>query len=422
MTYDYVIIGAGATGLFASSELAAAGKKILVIEARERIGGRIYTITNKNFSKQVDAGAEFIHGNVPITMRLMREANLSFHEMEGEMYQIKSGVKEAHNFFDEDWELIIRRLQQLKHDIPFEQFLHQYFPTKIELHNQIKKFVEGYNAADSTKVSSFSLRDEWSQEDDPIQNRPDKGYGPLIGHLYRNAKNKGVDVRLNSPVTYIDWATTDVQVQTSSSNRYAGRKALITVPLGVLQANLIRFDPAITDYINATKEIGFGPVVKVIVEFNDRFWNDVVEKTFPSFKFIFSDQHIPTWWSQLPDKSPIITGWLAGPRLLASTSTHESVIDDMLKSLSSLLKISSSLVKDNIIETHVENWLTDPFSRGAYSYEMMNSHHAKDLLSKPIAQKLFFAGEAIYSGSHTGTVEAAFQSAHDSVKKMLSAE
>src|SRR5688572_6389235 len=107
MKFDCIIIGAGACGLMASRELTRAGKSVLLLEARNRIGGRIYTIHNHSFSTFAEAGAEFIHGDLPITSSLLREAGLPFREMEGNIYQLENGVLKKSQLFDNEWELLM---------------------------------------------------------------------------------------------------------------------------------------------------------------------------------------------------------------------------------------------------------------------------------------------------------------------------
>jgi monoamine oxidase len=416
MSYDSIIIGAGATGLYAASKLTAAGKRVLLLEARNRVGGRIYTITDARFTRPIEAGAEFVHGDVPITLSLLKEAKISFHEMTGEIFQIENGSLKESDLFDRDWPRIIDQLHQLKTDIPFEEFLQRYFPGNHQLHENIIRFVEGYNAADSSKVSSFALKEEWSAEEEPIQNRPDNGYGPLMEHLLNAALKSHLVLRLNEEVIGIDWSSEQIHVK-SSKGVYTASKVLITVPLGVLQSEKIEFTPSIPKYIGAAQQIGFGPVVKVVAELKKNFWEKYVLGKFPSFKFLFSDADVPTWWSQRPSNARIITGWLGGPKvhLFEKRNFHALA----LKSLSYLMDVGQNEMETNIEAIYIHDWLNDPFSLGAYSYDILQSKDAKKILNEPISHKIYFAGEGCYSGAHTGTVEAAFQSAEDAVKRML---
>jgi len=88
---DILIVGAGAAGLMAAFTLSKAGKKVIVLEARDRIGGRIHTLHDDLFFKHAELGAEFVHGNLPITMQLLHEAGIAYISGEGEMWQHRDG-------------------------------------------------------------------------------------------------------------------------------------------------------------------------------------------------------------------------------------------------------------------------------------------------------------------------------------------
>jgi phytoene dehydrogenase-like protein len=160
---DIIIIGAGACGLTAARELVMAGKKVCVLEARNRLGGRIYTYEGSGFSKPVEAGAEFIHGDLPFTQSLLKEAGISSYSMTGINYQVKNGQLLASENFFEDFPALQEKLTALEEDIPLSGFLDKYlFEEKYKnLCNTIIRFAEGYDAADINKVSTFALRDEW---------------------------------------------------------------------------------------------------------------------------------------------------------------------------------------------------------------------------------------------------------------------
>lgn len=211
MKYDCIIVGAGATGLMASLELTQAGRRVLLLEARDRVGGRIHTISNKGFSMPVEAGAEFIHGNLPLTMALFHSADIKYQAMKGETYQLSDDKLLKHDFFDEDWDALFKALKKVKSDLPFAQFLNERFPQEKyrSLHENIKKFVEGYNAADAKRASTLALREEWTQEDDPIQYRPEGGYTQLANFLLSRSIKQGLEIELKKEVTQIQWAATE---------------------------------------------------------------------------------------------------------------------------------------------------------------------------------------------------------------------
>jgi monoamine oxidase len=126
---DIIIIGAGICGLYAAKELSGKGKSVILLEAREAAGGRIRSI-NGNFSKAVDAGPEFIHGDLPITKALIKEAGGAFHEQNGKFYRSKNGkVKESEDMIP-GWDRLMKELKSLKKDVPLMEFLNKNFNYK----------------------------------------------------------------------------------------------------------------------------------------------------------------------------------------------------------------------------------------------------------------------------------------------------
>src|SRR5262245_36435352 len=109
MPDQIIVVGAGASGLIIARKLSEAGKRVCVIEARGRVGGRIDTMTSADFSTRIEAGAEFVHGNLPITLSLLKEAKLSYHRTSGEMWRSKNGHVHQQSDFIEDYGLFIRK-------------------------------------------------------------------------------------------------------------------------------------------------------------------------------------------------------------------------------------------------------------------------------------------------------------------------
>jgi monoamine oxidase len=421
MKYDCVIIGAGAAGLIAANKLGKAGKQVLVLEARSRAGGRIYTLSPPGFSRYIESGAEFMHGNLPLTSSLLRKANIPYTEMHGEMYQLENGDLQEYDFFNDEFELVAKALRKMRNDMPFEEFLNLEFPEEKyqSLNHNIRKFVEGYNAADIRKISSFSLRDEWLQDNDQIQYRPEGGYGRLIAFLLNENNTLNVVTKLSQIVTLIRWQVGKVETETIGGETYEASKVIITVPIGVLQTNALAISPPIPDYFNASKRIGFGSVVKFIIQFKESFWLQALSGKLASLKFLFSDAPVPTWWTQLPDKTPILTGWLGGPSASKINSNEEYLTRLALTSLAYIFKCSAEILQTQFTAFHIEDWKSDRFCPGAYSYATIETKSAKKILTSPVDNTLYFAGEGIYDGPSTGTVEAALVSGEEVARKIL---
>src|SRR5215469_6203360 len=157
----FVIVGAGAAGLMTARELARAGKKVTILEARDRCGGRIYPLPAQEFGYPAEGGAEFVHGAAPVTRALMREAGLSLLPIEGTRWGARNGAFSP-NESRLTHSALQRALSGLKTDLPVAEFLKTHFADRkySELRNAVKRMVEGYDAADPNRASTFALRDE----------------------------------------------------------------------------------------------------------------------------------------------------------------------------------------------------------------------------------------------------------------------
>src|SRR5688572_24840355 len=182
--YDVIIIGAGAAGMMAAKILCNAKKKICVLEARDRTGGRIFTLTKAGFSKPVEAGAEFIHGKLPLTIKLLKEAGIKYYETGGELWQVKNNKLIKREDFIEYADELGEKLKKINEDISIAGFLNQYFADErySKMKYSLRRYIEGYDAADINYASTLALKEEWENEDDE-QYRIEGGYGCLFEHL-----------------------------------------------------------------------------------------------------------------------------------------------------------------------------------------------------------------------------------------------
>jgi monoamine oxidase len=176
--------------------------------------------------------------------------------------------------------------------------------------------------------------------------------------------------------------------------------------------------------------MGYGEVIKFILEFSEKFWenkNVVGEKAMKKVGFIFADTIIPTWWTQAPAENPILTGWFGGPKVRQyKESTDEGLMQLAIDSLSKIFHIDHAVLVEKMVAGRVFNWAKDDFSLGGYAYESLNRKKFLKVLSIPEEDTLFFSGEALEKQStKLGTVEAALASGlstGEQVLKLLSKE
>jgi monoamine oxidase len=430
MPEEIIIVGAGASGLMIARNLLKAGKKVLVIEARAEAGGRINTIASGEFSMHLEAGAEFVHGQLPHTINLLKEAGLTYHAIEGELWNARIGGHHKQAEFIQDHQLLLKKLKELQHDMSVAEFLDLHF--KDERYHGIRAsitgFVQGYDLADVEKASAFSLREEWLSGNEEEQFRVDKGYGALIAFLKSDCERKGCSFQFHTTIKKVEWKKNEVNLISADGRQYRAEKVVITVPLGILQSNSsfkghIEFAPRLSSMIEAAKAMGYGEVIKFILEFNEPFWenkNVVGKKFVKNLGFLFSDAAIPTWWSQEPRKFPILTGWLGGPRVREMRSMNDDTLMQLaLDSLSLIFSIDHAVLNEKLVVWRVFNWAGDDFSLGGYAYNSLNRKKHLSVLKTPVASTIFFSGEALAEGPTLGTVEAALASGLHTAKQIL---
>jgi monoamine oxidase len=426
---DVIIIGAGVAGLAAGRELSESGKKIFILEARNRIGGRINTLTIPGFSTYLEAGVEFIHGEMPVTQSLLKEAGIPYYKSEGNFYTLRNGKFLESDSLGTTFSTIFEKASSLKQDLPFAKFLDQYL--KEDKYKTIREtargLAEGYDVADVQRVSTFALLEEWKDFGQSESYRIKGGHFKLAEFLYEEIKKHGGKIFLSTVVKEIRWKKDNAEVIDDKGRNFSTQKILMTVPLGVLQSqpneeSYINFSPPIPEKLEAAKSIGYGTVMKVFLEFKNAFWESSENqiRTTPELGFLITDTPFTAWWTQLPDKTPLLTGWLAGPNAEKNKNkSDDEIISMALDALSYIFNTNNTFLVKNLRAGKAVNWQTDPYSLGAYSYATVESTRAKKILAEPLEETIFFAGEAISEGAAMGTLEVALENGIATAKELL---
>ncbi len=353
-------------------------------------------------------GAEFVHGEAPITKGLLREAGLTL--IQGtEWWNVFDGEPSTRNIWEGSMPHLEKQLLELRDDMTVADFLDEHFagPEHTTIREFATRWTESYDAGEISRASAISMGHEMLHDREHSQYSIKEGYGQLLAHLTNDMQ---AVCRLSEVVTSIDFSGTPVRVRTESAT-YEADKVLVTVPVPLVGA--IEYIPDIPNKTGAAAKLGYGSVIKILMRFEHKWWGSIREKQFERLFFMFSKEIIPTWWTQYPEPHPVLTGWVAGPRAhLLHTKSETELTSLALESLSNIFTVDLARLREMLVTSRAFVWERDAFARGGYSYQTPESDDAVAELLRPEANKLYFAGEAL-SEDASATVEGALQSGRD---------
>lgn len=387
---DVAIVGAGVSGLAAARALAERGLRVAVLEARRRIGGRVHTVRDPRFPIPLEAGAEFVHGRPPELWRELVRAGSPPVRVDGKHFLFQDGrLRNANPLWartQEKLSALPRTLRDMSVERAFET-LRWRGRTSAEERKLANAFVEGFNAARLEEVSLKSIRQQIAAAEevdgDAIRRLP-RGYGRLCASLA-----EGVEIRLGAAVREVRSRRNSVELRTARGVVEA-RRAILTLPLGVLQARTVRLRLSRRKR-DAVAALRMGPVIKVALRFDSRRWPaDLAFLHVP-------DGEIPTFWRPLPSHAPVLIGW-------AASHAAESLRDPR----GAAIRTAERLFATRPRAVRVFDWQTDPLSRGAYSWVPVGALDAQRELARAEGP-LHFAGEASEFEGACATVHGAFR-------------
>src|SRR6266566_358919 len=440
---DVLVLGAGAAGLAAARDLSHAGLRVTIIEARPRVGGRVLTLHDPRAPVPLELGAEFIHGETAETLSLAQAAGLAVLELPDTHELASAGRFKPMGDF---WAVIdrmnrdlARRVARSGKDFPVSEYL-ESASVPASRRGMLRDFLQGFYAAHPDRLSAKSLAVESAggDERDEVagkQFRIANGGDALMKWLRDGLDPDRTEVRLSTVAVSVQWKRGGVSVVCRGSSDRAplltlsARTALITLPLAVLKAGDVRFDPAVPGKQRALAGIETGQVFKIVLRFREAFWERAEflkerrEQTGSNGRGLnFLHAHgaeVPTWWTSLPVRSPVLTGYVGGvaaEQLLAEDPP--SRLERSLVALSDVLAVPRRDLEELLDASASHDWRADLFARGAYSYIGVGGNGAPRALGRPVDGTLFFAGEAT-NGAEIGTVAGALSSGRRAAREVL---
>lgn len=439
-----LIIGAGAAGLAAASDLARAGLQVTVVEARDRIGGRVHTIHDESFNLPIELGAEFVHGKHPALFKLLESSRTAFFDVTERHWYFENGVLISSHDFCNKLTSLFDLMSKHKPDQTFAKFLDS-LPDDHETTRAkavATRFVQGFHAADIRRAGVHGLiaANQAQDEVGGYQSyRVVAGYASVLQRLNEDAKQHGAVVHLNTVLREIHWSENSIEATCLSGGLsgerkqgFAASRAVITLPLGVLQQKsrargAVLFVPTLPEEKhNAIRDIPMGHVMRIVLVFRARFWEGLdipgagAQEDLSQLGFLhYPEAAVPTWWSLLPLHAPVLVGWAGGPGAeeFADMSDAERV-SQALRSLKKIFGVSETSLRKTLLHSYLRDWNADPFSRGAYAYLPVHGLESQQELARPVQNTIFFAGEATSVG-HIGTVHGAIESGQRAAKEIL---
>jgi monoamine oxidase len=433
--FDVIVIGGGLSGLAASNRLIAAGMSVCLVEARERLGGRIATIHRSDCPAPLELGAEFIHQPAPTLLALLKTEAIQFGPS-GERFLTMTprGLAPSNS-----WELVGRVMDQAA-DADSGQSFEQFLAESALGLNQTEKthvtaFVEGFNAAPANEISARAIGKEHAEggEETYESFRVATGCDSIISALAKNLNSPNAAVIVSTAVKEIRWQQDQVEVtavNTQSKEKISIRssKLICTAPPPLLvDRSALSFDPEIEEIRTAAEQIGFGQAIRVLLLFKSKWWQESLDADGnPLGEISFITDHsleVPVWWSSSPVDAPLLVGWLGGPKAAKNSEMSDGdLVELAIESLASIFKLRKEQLLSELTFSRVSNWQSDRYARGCYSFVKAGFPDAPHRLARPVENTLFFAGEAAHTGGLAGTMESALNSGYIAADKILSGQ
>ncbi len=418
-----VVIGAGIAGLTVARRLTEAGVDCVVLEARDRIGGRLHTV--QRGGHPLDLGGSWIHHPLGNPLRALADEvgvtcrpgypldSMSWFDLAEGRRLDDAEVAASLVLQDESFPAELARTREL---VDAEATAAQAIDAFVESAGlaedearRARQVLRSLVEADAAgRAEDESWRWMWTEEEfggELFGDLPEGGYGALVTKLA-----DGVDVRLSTEVTHVDVTEAAVRVSGPGCDE-KGTHAVVAVPLGVLKADVPEFTPALPlGHADAIERLGFGPYEKVALTFAEPWW----EAAGLSHLVLFpKEPDLPATW--VFDERAFGNGPTLTAHVFASNAPH---LTDGDRLFAMLAQAAGREVPAPVAVT-TTSWTDDPYSRGAYTHVPPGADPSlADLLGQPVGGRLLLAGEHTQS-ARLGYADGAMSSGSRVVSALL---
>ncbi len=420
---EVAVVGAGAAGLMAARTLVEEGLDVVVLEARKRVGGRILTLRPPDLPCAVELGAEFVHGDAPLTRRILREAGVELASLDPERFQARGGrIGPA-----DAWEAIEGVMgaldEEREPDRSFAEFLRSPAAAEFDRRDRERAlaFVEGFYAADAERVSERGLAGE-GVEGATSGGRIPAGYDRLVERLADGLVGR---IRYSHVVKRCAWSDGEVtlsgaQIAGRSRSGYTvrARAAVVAVPHAVLTAPpkaaaAIAFEPIVFGLAERLAAVETGHVVRLTIA-TGAPPGEILGVSAETFFLHTPVASFNAFWSVEPPGSPALVAWSGGPRSRTLPRGRDGRRRAALEVLRQTAGPAGARLARRAGDAFGHDWGRDPFARGAYCYNVVGGEPPERLHTGALA----FAGEA-FAGPSLGTVEGALETGRGAARELM---
>ena len=400
-----LIIGAGAAGLYAGYILKSKGIDFQILEAVTNYGGRLGKLTGfANFP--IDLGAQWMHGKNSIVGDLVGKSDTKITlDDSSEKYWFNNEIVTS---LPSDITEIFEEEENVP-DVSFEEFAVQK-----GFGNEYKNIVEaiaGDSGADASNISAYwkiMEEENWNAGDDDF--KFEESYFDLIENEI--AIHVQDHIQLSTVIKQIDYTGPAINATDSNNNTYTADKVIITVPITILKSEDIEFVPALpTEKTNAFSKIGMDAGMKVFLKFSSKFFDENILGG--NICAAYADDSI----GKVQDDN-VLLAFIMGEQAeyLTSLGSDSAITNALIQELDTMYNGQASA---SFVASHVQNWTTNPFVKGAYSYSTVGMGDARKVASETVAKKLYFAGEAMNTSGHHQTVHGAIETGYREVINLI---